>query len=85
MAEHVYLLSMLFIFGTIIIVFGFKYGSAAYQARARIASDAAYRDLAQSAVATQAQTATALADMQAELTRINTKLAAVTKILEDVQ
>jgi len=85
MRETLYLLTLLLPLGTVLLIFGFKYSSAAYQARARVASDTAYRELAQSAVNAQSQTASSLAAMQTELTQITTRLAAVVKILQEVE
>jgi hypothetical protein len=85
MPEYLYLLTLLLPLATLLIIFGFKYGSAAYQARVRGVADTAYRDLAQSASAAQSATASSLAAMQAEVTQITASLAAVTKILKDVE
>jgi Tfp pilus assembly protein PilO len=85
MRESLYLLTILLPLATVLLIFGLKYGSAAYQARARLASDTAYRELAQSAVNVQSQTASSLTAMQAELTQITTRLAAVVKILQEVE
>ena len=63
MPEYLYLLTILLPLVTVLLIFGFKYGSAAYQSRARVASDTAYRELAQ----------------------ITTRLAAVVKILQEVE
>ncbi|MEA3159506.1 MAG: hypothetical protein QOD95_1054 [Gammaproteobacteria bacterium] len=85
MPEYLYLLTILLPLATILLIFGFKYGSAAYQARARVANDTAYRELAQSVATAQSQTASSLAAMQAELMQITTRLAAVVKILQEVE
>jgi hypothetical protein len=85
MTAFLYLLTILLPLVTLLLIFGFKYGSAAYQARARAANDTAYRELAQSAVNVQSQTASSLTAMQAELTQITTRLAAVVKILQEVE
>jgi hypothetical protein len=85
MSEQQYLVFILPFLTTILGVFAFKYGSAAYQARATAAREAAYRELAQKAAAHQSATADALAAMQAELTQISSRLASVVKILQDVQ
>jgi Tfp pilus assembly protein PilO len=85
MSEQLYVLSIVLVLATILIIFGLKYGSAAYQARARSATEAAYRELAHIAVTTQSETASSLATMQAELAQITTRLAAVVKILQDVE
>jgi hypothetical protein len=85
MPEYLYLLTLLLPLATLLLIFGFKYGSAAYQARARSANDTAYRELAQSVATAQSQTASSLATMQAELMQITTRLAAVVKILQEVE
>ena len=85
MPEYLYLLTLLLPLATILLIFGFKYGSAAYQARARSANDTAYRELAQSVAIAQSQTASSLVAMQTELTQITTRLAAVVKILQEVE
>jgi len=68
-----------------LLIFGFSTVSAAYQARARSANDTAYRELAQSVATAQSQTASSLAAMQAELMQITTRLAAVVKVLQEVE
>jgi Tfp pilus assembly protein PilO len=65
-------------------IFGFKYGSAAYQARARAANEATYRELAHQAVNAQAETAASLAAMREDLEQVRARLAAVQKILQEV-
>ncbi len=85
MSEHVYLLTMLLPLGAIVVIFALKYGSAAYQARARAVADARYRELAQSAAAKQSEAAASLLAMQSELAQISTRLAAVSKILQEVE
>jgi len=61
-----------------VLVFSMKYGSAVLQARVRLGEDQAYRDIAAQAAAAQAGTAAALADIQS-------RLAAIEKILKDVE
>jgi hypothetical protein len=85
MSEHVYLLTIALPLGALLTIFALKYASAAYQAYARSQGEEAYRELAERAVSTQAQTATALAAMQAELAQLTTRLGAVAKILQDVE
>jgi len=85
MSAQDYLIFILPFVGTVLIVFGLKYGSAAYQARARIAGDTAYRELAQSVVSTQSETAAAMAAMRAELAQITAPLAAIATILKEVE
>lgn len=84
MAEHTYLLTIGLMLGTVLLVFGFKYFSAAYQARARITGENAYRTLAEKAVAVQSDTAAALSTIQVEFGEIRARLTAVEKILKEV-
>jgi Tfp pilus assembly protein PilO len=85
MSEHVFFGFWLLLFGTILIVFGMKYISAAYQARSRIADDEAYRKLAADAVTAQAGNAATLSAIQSELAELKTRTASVEKILKDVE
>jgi hypothetical protein len=85
MSEHLYLISMGALFGTPLLIFGMKYLSAAYQARARMAGDDAYKELAQKAAAAQSESAASLVVIQGELSDVRTRLAAVEKILKDVE
>ncbi len=85
MSEQQYLVFILPFLCTILGVFAFKYGSAAYQARAAAARETAYRELTQKALAHQSATSDTLAAMQAELTQISGRLASVVKILQDVE
>ncbi|HEX5378379.1 MAG TPA: hypothetical protein VFW47_07375 [Phenylobacterium sp.] len=84
MSEHLYLLTISLVLGTILFIFGMKYASSAAQSRARLANDNAYRELAEKAVAGQAETVASLSAAQGGLSRIETRLAAIEKILNDV-
>lgn len=85
MSEHIYLISMGLLFGTILAVFGMKYISDARQARARLAEEGAYRKLAADAVTAQAGNAATLSAIQSELSEIKTRMASVEKILKEVE
>lgn len=85
MSESLYLLSICLPLGAIVLVFGMRYFAATQQARARLANDEAYRQLAAQAAATQAQTASALSSIGATLTDLQARLAAVEKILKQVE
>jgi hypothetical protein len=85
MSTSVYVFSVAAIFGTIILVFAMKYGSAAFAARARLAGDAAYRALVEQALAAQAEQQAALAGLRADLARLATSVASVEKILKQVE
>jgi hypothetical protein len=68
----------------IVLVFGAKYFSAIFQAWAQKSSDRQYRILAEKVTAVQTETQAAMAGIQADLSRIATTLAAVEKILQQV-
>jgi hypothetical protein len=73
------------LFVTVLVVFGMKYFSAIFQARARMANDALYQALAEKAVTAQADNQMALLAIRADLTRFATSLATVEKILQQVE
>jgi hypothetical protein len=85
MTVTLYLLTLLLPLATILIVFGMRYYAIVQQARARLANDDAYRQLAQSASAAQSQIATSLAAMETSLTDVRTRMAAVETILKAVE
>jgi hypothetical protein len=70
---------------TVLVVFGMKYFSALFQARARLANDALYRELAEKAVAAQTENQAALSAIRADLSKFATSLATVEKILQQVE
>jgi Tfp pilus assembly protein PilO len=85
MTEHIYLLTLLPPLATILVVFGMRYASAVQQAKARLANDDAYRRIAESAASAQAETATALTAIQTAMSDVKTRLAAIEKVLKDVE
>ncbi len=85
MTATIYLLTICIPAGVILVIFTMKYRSAGRQAQARILEETAYREVAQKAAAAQAQTATALTAVQADLAEIKTRMAAVEKILKAVE
>jgi Tfp pilus assembly protein PilO len=84
MSEHLYLLSIGLPLVTILLVFGMRYFAAIQQAKARLANDDAYRQIAEKAAAAQSETAAALSSIQAALEDVRSRLTAVEKILKDV-
>jgi uncharacterized membrane protein len=80
-----YLIFMAPVVGTILVVFGMKYISAIFQARARMANDKLFQTLSEKAVATQAENQASLAAIRADLARFGTSLATVEKILQQVE
>jgi len=85
MSETLYLLTICLPLATILLVFGMKYWSAVQQAKARVAQDEAYRQIAAAASAAQAQTASALSSIDSTLADVMARLAAVEKILKAVE
>jgi hypothetical protein len=61
-----------------VLIFAMQYASAVAQARVRLGQDEAYREIAAKAAAAEAGTASALAEIQS-------RLAAIEKILKDVE
>lgn len=80
-----YLLTLVLPLVTILIVFAMRYYANVQQARARLANDDAYRKLAESASAAQSQIATSLAAMEASLSDVRTRVAAVEIMLKAVE
>ncbi len=85
MTDILYLLTLILPLATILIVFAMRYYANIQQAKARLANDDAYRQLAQSASAAQSQIVTKLADMETSLTDMRTRMAAVETILKAVE
>ena len=85
MSESIYLLSICLVLGTILLVFGMRAFSAIQQAKVRNASDAAYRQIAEKAVAAASENTTALASIQAALADVRTRLTAIEKVLKEVE
>ena len=85
MMTWIYFLTISLFLGTILIVFGMKYVSAAFAARARLANDDAYRALAEKAVAASSDNQASLTAIQAELAKVSASLAAVEKVLKQVE
>lgn len=84
MSEEMYVFSLSVIFGTIIIVFAMRFVSTARQAKARLANDDAYRQLAAKAAAAQAETAAALTSVDTTLADLKSRVAALEQILKEV-
>jgi hypothetical protein len=85
MSQSLYLLSICLPLGAIVLVFAMRYLAVTVQAKARLANDEAYRQLAAQAAATQAQTASALSSIGATTTDLQARLAAVETILKQVE
>ena len=85
MTITLYLLTLMLPLATILIVFGMRYFAKIQEAKARLANDDAYRQLAESAAAAQSRIVTSLAAMEAHLTEVLTRMAAVETILKAVE
>jgi predicted negative regulator of RcsB-dependent stress response len=85
MSESLYLLSICLVLGTILLVFGMRAFSAVQQAKVRNASDAAYRQIAEKAVASASENTTALASIQTSLADVRTRLTTIEKVLKEVE
>lgn len=85
MSEKVYFISMAAMFGTILAVFAFKYGSAALQSRERSANGDHYRALAERAVAAGNEHAAAVTAIMTELKQVGDRLGAIETILKQVE
>ncbi|MGI9169995.1 MAG: hypothetical protein ACR2FH_07455 [Caulobacteraceae bacterium] len=79
-----YLLTLCLPLATILIVFAMRYASAVQQAKARLANDAAYRQIAEKAATAQSENATALSSIQTTLADAGARLTAIEKILGEV-
>ena len=85
MTTTLYLMTLVLPLATILIVFGMRYYASVQQARARLANDDAYRQLAESASTAQSRIAASLAAMEASLSDVRTHMAAVETILKAVE
>jgi len=85
MTVTLYLLTLMLPLATILIVFGMRSSVAIQQARARQANDGAYRELTESTLATQSRIAASLSAMEASLSDLRTRMAAVETILKAVE
>jgi hypothetical protein len=85
MSEHLYLLTICLPLGAIVVVFAMRYISAVQQARARLADDEAYRQIAGRAVAAETANAAALSAIQTSLADVATRLAEIEKVLKTIE
>lgn len=85
MSESVYFLTIILPLATVLLVFAMRYYAAVQQARAHLANDNAYRQIAEQSAAAQAETARRLASMDATLSDLKSRLATVEKVLKEVE
>jgi len=84
MTNILYLLTICLPLATILLIFAMRYVSAIQQAKARLANDGAYQQIAAKAAAAEAQTAAALSSIQAALADAGSRLSSIEKILKEV-
>lgn len=85
MTVTLYLLTLVLPLATILIVFGMRYAASVQQAKAHLANDDAYRQLAESASSAQAKIANSLAAMEVHLADMRARMTAVETILKAVE
>ncbi len=84
MSESLYVFTICVPFVTILLVFGMRAVSAAVQARARLADDHAYRQIAQKAAVSGSEVAAALSAIQAAMADVRQRIASIETVLKDV-
>lgn len=85
MTVALYLLTLVLPLATILIVFGMRYYAMTQQAKARVANEDAYRQLAEAASSAQAKISTTLAAIEVNLSDMRARVAAVETILKAVE
>ncbi len=85
MSPTIYLLTLCLPLGTALLIFGMKYIAAVQQAKARLAQEQSWRELAASASQSQADTARALASIQDSLAAMEARVGGVERILKEVE
>ncbi len=87
MAEKaaIFLLVTILVLVTVILIFAMKYVAAVRQAGLRVASDGAYRALAEKAATAQETSAEVLEALKGTLVQIDMRLAHVEKVLKEVE
>ncbi len=83
MSEHIYLTTLVIVFGTII--FAVRYLAMFKQAQATVAMEENFRKVAEKAVTAQAETASALAAIKATLDDVRSRVSAIEKVLKEVE
>jgi Na+-transporting methylmalonyl-CoA/oxaloacetate decarboxylase gamma subunit len=77
MSERLYLISIGLIPFTVLLVYAMRYFTAYRQTNAQLANEKAYRELAEKAVAVQAETRDKLASVEATLAELKARLKTV--------
>jgi len=77
MSAPVYFLTLSLMLGTVLAIFAMRYFSSLTQARARIAQELSYREMAEQSTAAQAEAASTLEDLKTRIARIEAILKEV--------
>jgi hypothetical protein len=85
MTVVLYLLTLVLPLATILIVFGRRQNADVQLARARLVSDDAYRQLAESASAALSQIASRLAAIEDNMSDVRSRIAVIETILKAVE
>ncbi|GAB7128238.1 hypothetical protein JCM19000A_27450 [Silvimonas sp. JCM 19000] len=85
MSENMIFAAFFFPALAFVLIFAMRYLSAIIQTRLRARHDEAYRELAHSATAAQAEASRQIAALHSTLSRIETRLGSVEKILKEVE
>ena len=85
MTVTLYLLTLSLPLATVLIVFGMRYRAQIEQAKARLANDDAYRQIATASATAQSATASTLSAIQATRVDAGQRLTAIEKILKAVE
>ncbi len=85
MSAPIYLLTICLPLVTVLLIFGMRYASAVLQARARLANDDAYRQLAEKAAKAESENAAALSAIQASLEDVQKRFTAIETLLKTVE
>lgn len=80
----IFLLITILVLVTILLIFAMKYFTSARQARLRVTSEDAYRELAEKAASAHAESAAGLSSIKEDVSEIKARLAGVEKVLKDV-
>jgi Tfp pilus assembly protein PilO len=85
MSPAIYLATICLPLGTVLAVFGMRYSATTKQAQSRLAHDAAYRRLVEDNVSAQREQSASLAALQAQLTDVQERQAAIERVLKQVE
>jgi len=77
MSTSVYFLTLSLFVAMVLVIFAMRYYSSLMQARARLAQELSYREMAEQSSAAQAETASTLGDLKARVARIEAILKEV--------